>query len=355
MRSFPISGSAYFDGSDQPVILAADKIVLYQNQAMEAFGRTHDLCLTVDQPLPAFLAELEEETVGRMVLAGRDCRVRVQRLEKWTLYSLTEEESKEGIGEFETLRLCGKLRTSIGEAMVGLQALFDDMVETEQLKLEDRFRPVLRQYCRMLRMIGSTELLVQNEDDLRTYWNPAPVSLTEMADVLHRELAPLTHRVTCEAEPGLVVSGDGRLLRQALLNLVANGLQAGGEVSIRMQRGETHALIVVRTFGGTPMEGHSMASLHAKKGLLDLLKPGGLQFGMELCWKIFRMHGGSLALTNRPDGVQVTGRIPLLSEGDLGLSSGYGSLEYDGGISDTLIELSDVLEDAWYSTGEILD
>ncbi|MCD8342147.1 MAG: HAMP domain-containing histidine kinase [Clostridiales bacterium] len=355
MESFTFSGNAYFDSQAQPVLLATNGVVQYQNKAMEELERSCGLGAAMGQPLPEVLADLGADAVAQLNLGGVSYQVRTQTTEAGVLYTF-QELREDGLGKYEAIRLCGQMRSSLGEALVALQQLFDGMVETEQLKLEERFNPVLRQYSRILRMVSSTELLVQSEEDLKSSWNPAPLNLSSLADRLRRELGPLTRQFDCEAEGNLVVWADEKLLRQALLNLVLNGLQAGGRVEMKLRRAGEQALIVVTSAGGQPMEPQTFSRLGGGEQAVDSFRPGGLHFGMELCWKIFRLHNGTLAVTNGEAGVQVTGRIPLLRTGEQPAArSTPGCLEYDGGIPDVLVELSDYLPEEWYSVSEFLD
>ncbi len=355
MECFTLSGNAYFDSLTQPVLLAADGVIQYQNKAMEELERSCGFGAALGQPLPEALAALEPESVTRLELAGVSYQVRTQATEAGVLYTF-QEVREDGLGKYEAIRLCGQMRSSLGETLVALQQLFDGMVETEQLKLEGRFNPLLKQYSRILRMVSSTELLVQSEEDLKSGWNPTSLSLSSLVNRLQTELGPLTRQFTCEVEGNLAVWADERLLRQALLNLVLNGLQAGGQVEMKLRRAGEQALIVVTTVGGKPMEPQAFSRLGGGEQAADSFRPGGLHFGMELCWKIFRLHNGTLAVTNGEAGVQVTGRIPLLRTGEQPTArSAPNRLDYDGGIPDVLVELSDYLPEEWYSVSEFLD
>ncbi|MCD8085190.1 MAG: HAMP domain-containing histidine kinase [Clostridiales bacterium] len=355
MERFTLSGNAYFDRQDQPVLLAADGVVQYQNKAMEALERSCGLDTAAGQPLPEILADLGTDTVAQRELAGVPWKVCTQRTDAGVLY-VFQELQENGLGKYEALRLCTQVRGSLGGTMLALQQLFDSMVETEQLKLEDRFNPLLKQYSRILRMVSSTELLVQSEEDLKSSWNPARLDLNRLADRLRRELGPLTRQFDCEAEDPMTVWADERLLRQALLNLVLNGLQAGGRVEMRLRRAGEQALIVVTTVGGRPMEMQTFSRLGVGAREADSFRSGGLHFGMELCWKIFRLHNGTLAVTNGEEGVQVTGRIPLISSDECPPDDdALDTLEYNGGIPDVLVELSDYLPEDWYSITEFMD
>jgi hypothetical protein len=361
MQSFTISGNAYFDTARQPVLLAAEDVVQYLNPAMDLFSRAHGQPLQPGEPVPQALANLETDSVTELVLDGCRCRVQVQALDAGILYTLYEQVEG-GLKEHEVLRLCSGLRCSLGATMVEMEELFQSMVETEQLKLEGKFRPLLHQYCRMLRMVGSAELLGQDEDEMKRYWRPCMLNLSKLTEQLRLEVGPQTRlrgnkeeRFVAEAEEGLFILGDERLLRQALLNLVANGLQHGKQVALSVQGTKRQVIITVKTLGGAAMD---LSSLVEEPSSKEVFTSSSLQFGLQLCWKVFRLHGGNMAVSNHPDGVEVAAILPRLerSPRDGGeVMAEQPQLRFAGGIPDTLVELSDVLESEWYSTSEILD
>jgi signal transduction histidine kinase len=101
--------------------------------------------------------------------------------------------------------------------------------------------------------------------------------------------------------PDLVLPLAQDLLRQVLVNLVLNGLQAvgpGGNVWIRGSRTEAGAVLVVEDNGpGFPpeLEGHEPRPFFTTRS-------HGTGLGLPIARGIVGSHGGTLRLENRPDG-----------------------------------------------------
>ncbi len=113
-------------------------------------------------------------------------------------------------------------------------------------------------------------------------------------------------------ETDLVLTGDENRLRQALLNLMKNALEAlpqGGTVCVALRsRPPGEAEIEIRDSGvGIPQ-----ASLAAIFDPDYTTKPGGLGLGLPIALQIIRAHGGELAVHSTPgDGTVFTLRLPL--------------------------------------------
>lgn len=113
MERFTLSGNAYFDSQAQPVLLATDGVIQYQNKAMEELERSCGLGAAPGQPLPEPLAALGQEAVTRLELAGGSYQVRTHASEAGVLYTFQEIRA-DGLGKYEALRLCGQMRSSLG-------------------------------------------------------------------------------------------------------------------------------------------------------------------------------------------------------------------------------------------------
>jgi two-component system, NtrC family, sensor kinase len=119
----------------------------------------------------------------------------------------------------------------------------------------------------------------------------------------------LTMRVATDpAVPTLEI--DRTLLRQAILNLVKNGLEAlsrGGELTIGSRATEQGVEIVVADTG---------PGIAAEVGerLFEQFfttKPQGTGLGLSISRQIIEEHGGDLAWANRPGGgAEFTIRLP---------------------------------------------
>jgi len=109
---------------------------------------------------------------------------------------------------------------------------------------------------------------------------------------------------------------DGQLVRQAVLNLVINGIQAlpgGGTVRIRPEMDRDHARIVVEDDG----PGLSDESLQRAFEPFYTTKAGGTGLGLSIAFQIAASHHGDLSAENLPDGgARFVLQIPRRPEDD---------------------------------------
>jgi signal transduction histidine kinase len=147
--------------------------------------------------------------------------------------------------------------------------------------------------------------------------NPAPVDLGAIADDV---LAVLEARaeaagVTLARTGGPVVArGDARRLKEALLNLVANALEATpreGSVEVGVSRDDAQAVMTVRDTG----KGISVEDLARIGTPFFTKREGGTGLGVVLARAAIRQHGGDLCYESEPGhGTLATVRLPLRSE-----------------------------------------
>jgi hypothetical protein len=109
-----------------------------------------------------------------------------------------------------------------------------------------------------------------------------------------------------ELEPGLpTVEGDPYQLRQVLINLTANAIQAshstaGGQVTISTASdagAATVTLAVDDNAGGIPAE-----IMHNIFNPFFTTKDEGTGLGLPICHKIIMNHQGTIQVSNRPGG-----------------------------------------------------
>jgi two-component system sensor histidine kinase HydH len=130
--------------------------------------------------------------------------------------------------------------------------------------------------------------------------------------------------VRLSAEGEAAVAADPRRLREALLNLVANAIEAtppGGEVRVEVQPSEDGAQIVVRDTG-RGMTADVLARLGTP---FFTTRDEGTGLGVALARSVVAQHGGSLRYESRPGkGTVVTARLPARPTG--GTSDGARAL-----------------------------
>ena len=114
-------------------------------------------------------------------------------------------------------------------------------------------------------------------------------------------------------------TADAAQLEQVAINLIKNAREAGSpdaDISIELRTDESFAseLDVLDRGPGFSPEAMQNAVLP-----LYTTKPGGSGMGLALCREVAEAHGGSLDVSNRPDGgarirVRLPGRRPRVSD-----------------------------------------
>lgn len=355
MQAFTMNMNEYFDGKPYPVLYARDGQVRYWNSAMDAFAKRNEISLAENEALPEPFVGLKAGTVSCLTEKAGAFTAETCSVDGGVLISLKREESNGTLTQYQLFRFCGKLRVSVMESMLAMQKLYGSLSETQQLKLDPQLEPLLQQYCRMLRMVQNSEIMVQPDEELVRNWGLKPVDVTAVMTCLRYEVQPmLRKRIVIQTEDGLGVIGNEALLRKALLNLISNGLIAGGVVTVSASQSGGQVLLEVKTSGGTRLPDENMNRLFEEESFSTLLRKGGLHFGLHNCWKIFRAHGGSMAVLNQEDGLLVRGQIPAAKVKPDQRSTDE-MIHRDDMVPDTLIELSDVLPQSWYSTCDMLE
>jgi two-component system sensor histidine kinase HydH len=123
-------------------------------------------------------------------------------------------------------------------------------------------------------------------------------------------------RVRLYAEGDATLEADPRRLKEALLNLVTNAIEAtppGGEVIVEVRRTEDGAEIVVRDTGrGMPAE-----TLTRIGTPFFTTRDDGTGLGVVLARSVIAQHGGSLRYESEPGkGTRVSVTLPRVSKGN---------------------------------------
>lgn len=130
----------------------------------------------------------------------------------------------------------------------------------------------------------------------------------------HRERAPRLRGPLAATEPpagaGWTVRGDRDQLRQLLLNVVLNAVEAAGAdgvVTVTLAAAGAEIAVAVED-DGPGFAPEAIASLGEP---FATTKPGGTGLGLAICLRIAEDHGGRLAAENRPGGgARVTLTLP---------------------------------------------
>ncbi len=116
----------------------------------------------------------------------------------------------------------------------------------------------------------------------------------------------------CRMEERVMVRADGEMLRQALLNLVLNGMQAmpkGGVLRIVVRKEKDTAIVEVTDQG----EGIAPELMPRIFDLYFTTKPTGSGIGLAMTYRIVQMHGGAMEATSPSgSGAVLTMRLPAV-------------------------------------------
>jgi len=125
------------------------------------------------------------------------------------------------------------------------------------------------------------------------------------------EMAEHGVRWQSSLEPAMV-RADGELLRQALLNLALNGMQAmerGGVLNVKVTREREMAILTVSDEGS----GIAQELMPRIFELYFTTKPTGSGIGLAMTYRIVQMHGGSMEVKSEVGhGTVFTIRLPVI-------------------------------------------
>jgi signal transduction histidine kinase len=144
----------------------------------------------------------------------------------------------------------------------------------------------------------------------------ADLDMRKLVDEVVMLAAPAAeqHKVRIERQPSpepLLARMDVDLVKQALLNIVLNGVQAmpdGGALTIATRRDGEGGLITVRDQGaGIPPEIRDKVF-----NLYFTTKKGGSGIGLAMAYRVVQLHHGNLEFTSEPEhGTTFYLRFPL--------------------------------------------
>jgi len=145
----------------------------------------------------------------------------------------------------------------------------------------------------------------------------APVDLSVIAREVEALVAPHAREgkvdVVADLHPDTWVSGDFDLLKQALLNVVINGIEAmpgGGRLEIRTATdGQDREITVTDSGPGIGAE--------AQEKIFNLYfttKEGGSGIGLAMTFRVVQLHGGTISFATEPGkGTTFRLQFPLLA------------------------------------------
>jgi signal transduction histidine kinase len=135
-----------------------------------------------------------------------------------------------------------------------------------------------------------------------------------VASAIELTAVPATVEIVVNVPPGSTLDVDGDQLRQVLVNLITNSIQAmngKGKLWVDVQREASATLLRVRDAGpGIPVEVRSRVF-----EALFTTKAKGSGLGLALCRRIVEAHGGSIVVEPTSEGAAFLITIPDLPNG----------------------------------------
>lgn len=214
-----------------------------------------------------------------------------------------------------------ELRTPL-TAMRGHLELIQRGVTQDGAAQAESVGDMLREVARLTRMANDLLLLAQAEVGLAL--RRIPVALDEVVLEVVRELRPLAEGVTLrpELQAQVEIVGDRDRLKQALLNLVVNGLQytpPGGNITVGLEPDEFGATLWVRDTGAgiAPADLPHVFERFYRADRTRAQRTGGAGLGLSIVQWVAEAHGGRVSVASDPrHGTTFTLTLPFLQAED---------------------------------------
>jgi PAS domain S-box-containing protein len=328
------SGAVLSGMADGVLVVSEEGTVALANDvARSMFGKQIDLVPEGLKPLVDEAIQKDRPTVQGLEIKGEDgrqryltlsaSRVRVPGEEApytvLILRDVTEEQRlRDQIQRSERITALGRLAAAVAhEVRNPLNAIG---MTAQRLRAEFEPREGAEEYGRFLDVIRSE---IGRLDDIITQFlrfasEPRTDLRTEdlaelVASVITEEAgqaAAKEVRLTSEVAAGQKALVDARQMRQVLLNLVSNAIEAmegGGDVRITARQQDEWVEIVVEDKGS----GMTSEELDQALELHFTTKDKGTGLGLPISQRIVERHGGALELESRKGvGTKATIRIP---------------------------------------------
>ncbi|MDD2500814.1 MAG: ATP-binding protein [Geobacter sp.] len=227
------------------------------------------------------------------------------------------EELREETVRLERLASLGKLAAGISHEirnpLTGISLLLDDLHDRAQLGDKDRemLTKAMAEIERMDRLISALLTFAAPPRSCFAPGDPGEAA-EDVVMLMQRPCQRQGVTLTLERTPLPACLIDAEKIRQALLNLLKNALEAlplGGTIHISLNHDEHDALITVNDSGhGIPVQDLPLIfePFFTRKG-------AGTGLGLSITRQIIEEHGGSINVSSEPaQGTSFMIRLPLL-------------------------------------------
>ena len=239
-------------------------------------------------------------------------------------------------------RTAAQLRLQLAQVTMVSQAL--ERTATDE-KSRQHLAELDQSICRMLRIVGRLELsqrLGEEDGQLRL----VPVDLAkvvrELGERLEGLLACAGVELTVSVPDRLGARADEGLVRQMVMELVANAAKAGRHVTLSLARQGDRAVFTVEDDGpGIPPERIEYL-FHSQAEAVPDWRRGGV--GVPIARRIALLPGGALMAECAPgQGLRVAAAIPLGDPVTATLESPSLNWDREGLFSEEMVALSELL------------
>lgn len=293
---------------------AAYLVSWFWARRVQALARTVDDWIPEPQPDGATAAPTAppagSDEVTRLTAAFAHLRVRIDHYRK----ELVDRERLATAGTIAAM-MAHEIRNPLTALKLSAQMLREEASGEAADTLEVMLREVgrLQILCDQLLTLSGKRRTVREPVD------PAEI-VADVCRLLSGQAEQGKVRLTARPAAGMGrVSADGNELRQLVMNLVLNAVEAspaGAEVAVETARRDGMWLLRVIDHGpGVVDPGVAdpsiAAAAHApnRQPILSN-KAGGAGLGLAICGKIVQNHGGTLELINRGDGTTAQAAFP---------------------------------------------
>lgn len=232
---------------------------------------------------------------------------------------LREERLSDAEAQLRRLQSVGaKVAHELKNPLASIKGLCQLVARTpESERTQERLAVVASEISRMETILNEYLSFSRPLEDLR----PEALDVSALARDVLDTLAGRAEQagVTMILDGGATtVHGDGRRLKEALINLVANAIEAtpsGGTVALRLRSGGEAAVIDVRDSG----RGIAPEDLERIGTSFFTTRPNGTGLGVVLAQGVIHQHGGTLTYRSTlGHGTTATITLPVMPVGPAG-------------------------------------
>ena len=207
---------------------------------------------------------------------------------------LREERLSDAEAQLRRLQSVGaKVAHELKNPLASIKGLCQLVARTpESERTQERLVVVASEISRMETILNEYLSFSRPLEDLRPEALDVTAIARDVLDVLAGRADQAGVTLTLDGGP-TAVHGDSRRLKEALINLVANALEAtpsGGTVALRMRNGGNAVVLEVRDSG----RGMTAEDLERIGTPFHTTRPNGTGLGVVLAQGVIHQHGGTL-------------------------------------------------------------